>query len=104
MNCTDTHTLELKQGEQFKWNSINVDQMAYDVTFPFARMVAAPVDYTQGAMRNGTKSTFKVSYNYPMSQGTRCHQLAEYVIFFSPVTMWSDHVAAYNAEAECAYS
>lgn len=89
-------------GEQFKWNSINVDQMAYDVTFPFARMVAAPVDYTQGAMRNGTKSTFKVSYNYPMSQGTRCHQLAEYVIFFSPVTMWSDHVAAYNAEAECA--
>ena len=89
-------------GEQFKWSSINVDQMAYDVTFPFARMVAAPVDYTQGAMRNGTKSTFKVSYNYPMSQGTRCHQLAEYVIFFSPVTMWSDHVAAYNAEAECA--
>ena len=76
-------------GEQFKWNSINVDQMAYDVTFPFARMVAAPVDYTQGAMRNGTKSTFKVSYNYPMSQGTRCHQLAEYVIFFSPVTMLS---------------
>lgn len=89
-------------GEQFKWSSINVDQMAYDVTFPFARMVAAPVDYTQGAMRNGTKSTFKVSNNYPMSQGTRCHQLAEYVIFFSPVTMWSDNVAAYNAEAECA--
>lgn len=89
-------------GEQFKWDGISVDQVTYDVTFPFIRMVAAPVDYTQGAMRNGTKSTYKVNYSNPMSQGTRCRQLAEYVVFYSPVTMWVDKVTTYEQEAECA--
>ena len=88
-------------GETNKWLNISAGQVEYDVTFPFARGVVAPVDYTQGAMRNGTKSTFVVSYNNPMSPGTRCRQMAMYVIFYSPLTMWSDRVTNYEKEPEC---
>ena len=70
--------------EQMKWAGKNVDQVTYDVTFPFIRMIAGPVDYTQGAMHNASKRNYFASYSEPMSQGTRCHQLAEYVIFESP--------------------
>lgn len=88
-------------GECNKWTDISGGQVEYDVTFPFLRGVAAPVDYTQGAMLNGTKSTFKVNNSTPMSPGTRCRQLAMYVIFYSPLTMWSDRVTNYEKEPEC---
>ncbi|HEY6914979.1 MAG TPA: glycoside hydrolase family 97 protein [Paludibacter sp.] len=87
--------------EQMKWSDIQTDQMTYDVTMPFIRMVAGPVDYTQGAMRNGTKKTFRAVNNEPMSQGTRCHQLAEYVIFDSPLNMLCDSPTNYEKEPEC---
>ena len=57
-----------------KWSGLELDQVTYDVQIPFIRMVAGPMDYTQGAMLNGTKSSYRVSNSDPMSQGTRCHQ------------------------------
>jgi len=87
--------------EQQKWSDINTDQVTYDVTMPFIRMVAGPVDYTQGAMRNGNKKTFRAINNEPMSQGTRCRQLAEYVIFESPLNMLCDSPNNYEREMEC---
>lgn len=87
--------------EQMKWNGTELDQVTYDVTFPFIRMVAGPVDYTQGAMRNGTKRTHRGINDEPMSQGTRCRQLAEYVIFESPLNMLCDSPSNYEKEAEC---
>jgi alpha-glucosidase len=33
-----------------------------------------------------------------MSQGTRCHQLAEYVVFFSPLSMLCDSPSQYERE------
>lgn len=57
------------------------DIVTYDVTIPFVRMLAGPMDYTQGAMRNATRENWRPVYTEPMSQGTRCRQLAEYVIF-----------------------
>jgi alpha-glucosidase len=86
--------------EQMKWAS-NVDQVKYDLTIPFIRMVAGPLDYTQGAMRNATKNNYRPVYNEPMSQGTRCHQLAEYVIFESPLNMLCDNPSNYMDEPEC---
>jgi alpha-glucosidase len=86
--------------EQMKWASGN-DQVKYDVTIPFIRMIAGPFDYTQGAMRNATKNNYRPVYNEPMSQGTRCHQLAEYVIFESPLNMLCDNPSNYLAEPEC---
>lgn len=75
--------------------------MVYDVTIPFIRMVAGPMDYTQGAMRNASRSNYRPVNSDPMSQGTRCHQLAEYVIFTSPLNMLCDSPTHYEKEQEC---
>ena len=87
--------------EQMKWKPKVCDQVTYDVTVPFIRMAAGPMDYTQGAMRNASKSNYRPVYNEPMSQGTRCRQLAEYVVFDSPLNMLCDSPSNYIAEAEC---
>lgn len=87
--------------EQMKWSPESVDQVTYDVTIPFIRMVAGPVDYTQGAMRNASKGNYRPVNSEPMSQGTRCHQLAEYIIFESPLNMLCDNPSNYMREKEC---
>ena len=87
--------------EQMKWAPSSVDQVTYDVTMPFIRMVAGLVDYTQGAMRNATRRNYRPVWNEAMSQGTRCRQLAEYVIFESPLNMLCDNPSNYIAEKEC---
>lgn len=87
--------------EQMKWNNIDVDQVEYDVTIPFIRQVSGPMDYTPGAMLNGTKRTYSKNYYEPMSQGTRCRQLALFVVFDSPFTMLCDNPDNYDAEPVC---
>lgn len=86
--------------EQLKW-STTLDQVTYDVTIPFTRQLAGPMDYTQGAMRNATKVNYRAVYNEAMSQGTRCRQLAEYIIFESPLNMLCDSPSNYMKEEEC---
>lgn len=87
--------------EQMKWSPASVDQVTYDVTVPYIRMMAGPMDYTQGAMRNATRSNYHPVNDEPMSQGTRCRQLAEYVIFDSPLNMLCDSPSNYMKETEC---
>jgi alpha-glucosidase len=87
--------------EQLKWSPASVDMVKYDVTIPFIRMLAGPMDYTQGAMRNASKENYRPINSEPMSQGTRCHQLAEYVIFESPLNMLCDSPSNYDREPEC---
>ncbi|MCQ2162409.1 MAG: glycoside hydrolase family 97 protein [Bacteroidales bacterium] len=87
--------------EQVKWIKPDVDQVTYDVTIPFIRMAAGSMDYTQGAMRNANKRNYFPCNTEPMSQGTRCRQLAEYAIFDAPLTMMCDSPSAYMAEPEC---
>ena len=86
--------------EEVKWNENGTDMPLYDVTFPFIRMMCGLVDFTPGAMRNGTQKTFKPIYNQPMSMGTRCHQLATYIVHDSPLTMLADAPSNYLAEPE----
>lgn len=71
------------------------------VTAPFIRMLAGAMDYTPGAMRNATKKDFSHSFSSPMSQGTRCQQLAMYIMFEAPFEMLSDSPTAYKKEQEC---
>jgi len=85
--------------ENNKWTP-NDDVPLYDCTIPFIRMMAGPMDYTPGAMRNATKSEFRPSHSNPMSQGTRCHQLALYTIFEAPLQMMADSPTAYMKEQE----
>jgi alpha-glucosidase len=87
--------------ENMKWSPESVDQVKYDVTIPFIRQVAGPMDYTQGAMRNAVKGSYFPCNSEPMSQGTRCRQLALYVIFESPLNMLCDTPGNYERETEC---
>ena len=87
--------------EELKWAEPGTDQVVYDVTVPFIRMVAGPMDYTQGAMNNANKKNFNAVYTEPMSQGTRCRQLALYAIFDSPINMLCDAPTNYLKEEEC---
>ena len=87
--------------EQMKWSKVGTDQLTYDVTFPYIRMAAGPVDYTQGAMRNYNYKWYKPCYVDPVSQGTRCHQLGMYIIFESPFNMLCDSPLHYEQEKEC---
>ena len=86
--------------EQVKWGQ-DIDLVTYETTIPFIRMLAGPMDYTQGAMRNANKDNYKAVWSEPMSQGTRCRQLAEYVIFESPFNMLCDSPSNYRDEEEC---
>lgn len=87
--------------EEVKWCKADKDMPLYDVTFPYIRMMAGPVDYTPGAMRNGTKADWRAIYTQPISMGTRCHQLATYVVHDSPLTMLCDAPTNYTNEQEC---
>lgn len=87
--------------EQMKWCKSDVNQPLYDVLMPFIRQCAGPVDYTQGAMNNAARGHFRANYSEPMSMGTRCHQLAEYMVFDSPLCMLCDTPINYRREPEC---
>jgi alpha-glucosidase len=86
--------------ENVKW-SPNDDVPRYDVTLPYIRMVAGAMDYTPGAMRNSNKANFRAVNSMPMSQGTRCHQLAMYTVFEAPLGILSDNPTVYQKEQEC---
>ena len=86
--------------EQMKWSPASVDQVKYDVLLPFTRQVSGPMDYTQGAMRNASKGNYYPCNSEPMSQGTRCRQLALYVVFESPFNMLCDAPSNYMRELE----
>ncbi len=78
------------------------DWVKYDVTFPFLRGMAGPTDYTAGLMRNSTRSSWTVNHDRPISKGTRCRQIADYIVFFSGLGTLSDNITTYEKEKECA--
>ncbi len=86
--------------EHSKWSKDDPNP-EHNVTLPFTRMLAGPMDYTPGAMINTTKEQFRPIFNRTMSQGTRCHQLAMYVVFESPLQMLCDSPSNYLREPEC---
>lgn len=85
--------------EHSKWSVFPTP--GHNVTLPFIRMLAGPMDYTPGAMINAHESGFKARWSRPMSLGTRCHQLAMYVIYESPLQMLADSPSNYEREPEC---
>ena len=86
--------------EQMKWAPATVDQMRYDCEIPFIRQAAGPMDYTQGAMFNGGRWNYHPCWSEPMSQGTRCHQLALYIVLESPLNMLCDSPTNYEKEPD----
>lgn len=91
--------------ENYKWGTFRAsdpDQLRYDVTIPFIRMAAGPLDYTPGAMTNSTAASYRPSNDVPMSLGTRAHQVAMYVVYDGALQMLADSPSAYDREPECA--
>ena len=84
--------------EWSKWSSES--EPKHNVTLPFTRMFLGPMDYTPGAMRNATRTTFAAIHQQPMALGTRCHQLAMYVVYESPLQMLADSPSNYLREPE----
>ena len=85
--------------EHVKWSEYPTPE--HDVTLPFIRMLAGPMDYTPGAMLNATEDQFKPVFDRPMSLGTRVHQMAMYVVYESPLQMLADSPSHYLQESEC---
>jgi alpha-glucosidase len=85
--------------ENYKWATEN--QPRYAVSIPFIRMLAGPMDYTPGAMRNANKENYRPISALPMSMGTRCNQMAMYVMYEAPFQMLSDNPTTYMKEQEC---
>ncbi len=82
-----------------KWSKLTTPE--HNVTLPFTRMFLGPLDYTPGAMVNsGNERNFAAIFERPMSLGTRCHQLAMYVVFEAPLQMLADSPSHYLKEPE----
>ena len=84
--------------EWSKWSGES--EPAHNVSLPFTRMFLGPLDFTPGAMRNATRKTFAPINSQPMALGTRCQQLAMYVVYEAPLQMLSDTPSNYLREPE----
>jgi alpha-glucosidase len=84
--------------EWSKWSAET--EPKHNVTLPFTRMFLGPMDYTPGAMLNAQKDMFAPIMKRPMALGTRCQQLAMYVVYESPLEMLSDSPSNYDREPE----
>ncbi|MGF2410933.1 glycoside hydrolase family 97 protein [Ferruginibacter sp.] len=103
LQVTYPNVINFEAVRGMEWSKWSADERVpqHEVTLPFIRMMAGPMDYTPGAMRNVTKGNAKASHSLPVSQGTRCHQLAMYVLYDAPLQMLADNPTVYYKEQEC---
>ena len=88
----------VKGNENNKWSADITPE--HNLTLPFTRMVAGPMDYTPGAMLNAHPVNHKVSYERPMGLGSRCHEVAKYIVYESPLQMMCESPSIYKKEQE----
>ncbi len=101
MNRTYPNVITREGVRGLEWNKWSTDiTPEHDVTIPFTRMLAGAMDFTPGAMTNAVKDNFHPIFTQPMSQGTRCHQLAMYVVYESPLQMLADCPSNYMKEPD----
>jgi alpha-glucosidase len=95
-NLIGTEGVRGMEWSKWSWES----EPKHNMTLPFTRMFLGPIDFTPGAMRNATRATFAPIQTQPMAMGTRCNQLAMYVVFDSPLGMMSDTPSNYLREPD----
>ena len=88
----------VKGNENNKWSTDITPE--HNVTIPFIRMAAGPMDFTPGSMLNTNQKNYKIRFERPMSMGTRCHQLAMYVVYEAPLQMLCESPSIYYKEQE----
>jgi alpha-glucosidase len=74
--------------EYAKWSTRVTPE--HNVTLPFTRMLAGPMDYTPGGFLNRTPDKFKTGSPANV-MNTRCNELAKFVVYDSPVMTVCDH-------------
>ncbi len=62
---------------------------SHDLTLPFTRMLAGSFDYEPGFLNNANNASFRNVEGAPISFGTRCHQLAMFVVYDNPMQIFS---------------
>ena len=95
-NLINTEGVRGMEWSKWSWES----EPAHNISLPFTRMFLGPLDFTPGAMRNATRQTFAPIGSQPMAMGTRCQQLAMYVVYEAPLQMLSDSPSNYLREPE----
>jgi alpha-glucosidase len=88
----------VRGNENNKWSADITPK--HNVTIPFIRMVAGPMDFTPGAMANAHFINYAVSFDRPMALGTRAHQVAMYVVYEAPLQMLCESPTVYYKEQE----
>ncbi len=86
--------------ENSKWDTLKAIGPEHNVTIPFIRMAAGPMDYTPGAMTNYLLKDWFPAWNRPGALGTRCHEIAKYIVYESPLQMLADSPTNYKKEPE----
>ena len=87
-------------GLEYNKMRANMDTPHHELLIPFIRQWAGPMDFTPGAILNVQPEKHVVNHHEPMSQGTRCHQMAMYVVYESPLQMLSDSPSKYDSAPE----
>jgi len=81
--------------EHDKWDDRGVTP-EHDVTVPFTRMLAGPLDYHQGTLRGVPLERFKPRIAEPLVIGTPSRMLASYVVLQNHLPMMADYPSAYR--------
>lgn len=103
LNRTWPNVVNFESVRGMEWQKWTVENRVpqHQVSFPFLRMMAGPMDYTPGAMRNASKGNAKPDNANPMAMGTRCNQMAMFICYEAPLQMLADSPSAYMKEQEC---
>jgi alpha-glucosidase len=83
--------------EYNKWDSQGVPP-EHEVTVPFIRMLAGPLDFHQGSFRHVWPREYEPRNVAPVVKGTRARTLASYVVFENHLPMVADYPAAYRKQ------
>jgi len=91
---------EAVRGEECsKWDTTSGPP--YHLQIPFIRMLCGDLDYTPGSMRNRSRAAFvPISKGLPTTMGTRCHELALFILFDQYLAVLSDSPEAYRKYAD----
>lgn len=81
--------------EYDKWDKQGVTP-DYEVTVPFTRMLAGPLDFHQGSLRGVPMEEFRPRNEAPLVIGTPCRMLASYVVLQNHLPMVADYPSAYR--------
>jgi alpha-glucosidase len=83
--------------EYNKWDEKGVTPN-YELTVPFTRMLAGPLDFHQGSFQHLAPAEFRPRYTSPQTISTRARTLATYVVLENHLPMIADSPSVYEGE------